>query len=111
MRFTFATASCIAMSLSLAQLADAQGPVRRALRETGGAAEAGVRGAARARAGAARATAQGVRAGVDAVTPDRPIEARTGGDIDRNARGRFQQHNGDWWYYTPDNVWMYRRDD
>jgi hypothetical protein len=31
-------------------------------------------------------------------------------DRARDARWRFQQHNGDWWYWTPNNTWMYRRD-
>jgi hypothetical protein len=88
--------------LGLSNVATAQGPVRRALR-----------GAGQATAGAARATAQGVRAGIDAVTPDVPLEARAGGAlIDRNATWRRIQHNGDWWYYTPQNNWMvYRNND
>jgi hypothetical protein len=28
---------------------------------------------------------------------------------DANARWRFRQHNGEWWYWTPRNTWMYHR--
>jgi hypothetical protein len=28
---------------------------------------------------------------------------------DRNARWRFRQHNGEWWYWTPQNTWMIHR--
>jgi hypothetical protein len=28
---------------------------------------------------------------------------------DRSARWRFRQHNGEWWYWTPQNTWMYHR--
>lgn len=60
-------------------------------------------------------TARGVAAGVDAITPDVPLQARAGaalqaGDMGRDARWRFAQRNGDWWYYTPQNQWMYHRD-
>ncbi|MAT69020.1 MAG: hypothetical protein CMJ58_05795 [Planctomycetaceae bacterium] len=27
----------------------------------------------------------------------------------RDARWRFQRHNGEWWYYSPENNWMYHR--
>lgn len=98
MRFTITTI-CLAIALSMAQLADAQGPVRRA-----------VRGAGVVAAESARATARGVGAAADLVTPGVPIEARAGGPVDRNARWRFQQRNGDWWYYHPNNTWSYQRD-
>jgi hypothetical protein len=60
-------------------------------------------------------TARGVAAGVDAITPDLPIQARAGATLSeadraRNARWRFAQHNGEWWYYGPQNSWMYHRD-
>jgi hypothetical protein len=79
------TAGCLAL-LSLAPpTADAQGPVRR-----------------------------GIRASVG-LTPERPMQARPGvrlsdADNARDARWRFTQHNGDWWYWTPNNTWMYQRD-
>jgi hypothetical protein len=98
MRLTTAL-GCAAIVLSLAQTADAQGPVRRALRGAGEVAAEG-----------ARATARGIGIAADAVTPGIPIEARAGGPIDRNARWRMTRHNGDWWYYTPENTWMYQRD-
>jgi hypothetical protein len=31
-------------------------------------------------------------------------------DQSRDARWRFAQHNGEWWYYTPENTWMYQRE-
>src|SRR5688572_12614072 len=99
MRSMFTLMSCAAITMCLADAAAAQGPVRRALR-----------GAGEATADAARVTGQGVRAGVDAVTPDVPAQARVGGDVDRNASWRRMQHNGDWWYYTPENSWMVYRD-
>lgn len=46
----------------------------------------------------ARASA-GVAAGAQAAPPS-----------DRNARWRFVRHNGEWWYWTPENHWMYHRD-
>ena len=59
--------------------------------------------------------ARGVVAGVDALTPNIPLQARAGatlqaGDLARDARWRFAQHNGEWWYYSPENAWMYHRD-
>jgi hypothetical protein len=99
MRFTVTTTCLLATVLAVAPLADAQGPVRRA-----------VRGAGVVAAESARAAARGVGAAADLATPGIPIEARAGGPVDRNARWRFQQRNGDWWYYTPENTWSYRRD-
>jgi hypothetical protein len=60
-------------------------------------------------------TAQGVAAGVDAITPNLPLQARAGATLSaadqaRDARWRFAQHNGEWWYYSPENSWMYHRD-
>jgi hypothetical protein len=99
MRFTITTTCLLATVLAVAPLADAQGPVRRAARGAGVVAAEG-----------ARAAARGVGAAADLATPGIPIEARAGGPVDRNARWRFQQRNGDWWYYSPDNTWSYRRD-
>src|SRR4029079_11848784 len=28
----------------------------------------------------------------------------------RDARWRFQQRNGEWWYYSPESHWMYHRE-
>jgi hypothetical protein len=60
-------------------------------------------------------TARGLAAGVSAITPNLPVQARAGAtlsDADRahDARWRFAQHNGEWWYYGPQNSWMYHRD-
>ncbi len=58
------------------------------------------------------AGAVGVRAGVDAITPNIPLEARGNGyvaDTSRTAPWRWQWHNNEWWYYTPNNAWMYHR--
>jgi hypothetical protein len=84
----------------------------------GGTAQAGraiVGGTVDAGRAVVGGTARGVAAGVDAITPDIPWQARAGanlqaGDLGRDARWRFSQRNGDWWYYTPQNTWMYHRD-
>ncbi len=84
----------------------------------GGAANAGravVGGTVDATRSVVGGTARGIAAGVDAITPNIPLQARAGatlnaGDQGRDARWRFAQHNGDWWYYTPENSWMYQRD-
>jgi hypothetical protein len=60
-------------------------------------------------------TARAAAAGIDAITPDLPLQARAGatlraGEELRDARWRFAQHNGEWWYYSPENNWMYHRD-
>lgn len=31
------------------------------------------------------------------------------GQSDRNARWRFVRHHGEWWYYTPDQQWLFHR--
>jgi hypothetical protein len=56
--------------------------------------------------GAARVTGAAL-----GVTPNTPIQAQGGAGIDngREARWRFARHNGEWWYYTPQNNWMYHR--
>lgn len=74
-----------------------------------------VGGAADVTRGVVGGAARGVAAGVDALTPGVPIQARAGANLQaaeqgREARWRFQQHNGEWWYYTPQNSWMYYRD-
>ena len=97
MKWSIRLLVCAAI-LGLPSVASAQGPIRRGLRAAG-----------EATVGAARATAQGIRAGVDAVTPDVPLEARASGVVDRNAAWRRIQHNGDWWYYSPENTWMVYR--
>jgi hypothetical protein len=90
--------ACLTMCLCFSELANAQGPLRRA-----------ARGAAEVTAGAARVTAGAARAGVDAVTPAVPAQASVGGPVDRNASWRRVNHNGDWWYYSPNNTWSYYR--
>jgi hypothetical protein len=84
----------------------------------GGTAEAGravIGGTVDAGRAVVGGTARGIAAGVDALTPDLPLQARVGarlqaGDELRDARWRFAQHNGEWWYYSPENHWMYHRD-
>ena len=77
-----------------------------------GETAAGVaRGTGQAAAGIVGATARGV----DRLTPDLPLQARAGanleaGDEARDARWRFARHNNEWWYYSPENSWMYHRD-
>jgi hypothetical protein len=145
MRVIIVTAGCLAIGVALAAPpAGAQGPVRQGLRRTGeiavegagavargagavarGAAEgagAVARGAVEGAGAVARGTgavvggaARGIAAGVDAITPDLPLQARAGATLSaaeqaRDARWRFAQHNGEWWYYSPENRWMYHRD-
>ena len=107
----------------------AAGGTRRAVDATGRAADrtvdatgravegAGqaVRGTGQAARNVAGATARGVRGGVDRLTPIVPLEARAdanlqAGDQGRNAGWRMRQHNSEWWYYSPQNSWMYHRD-
>lgn len=129
----FAVAALVAAPPAL----QAQGPIRQGLRATGeaaanvaqgaadvtrgvvrgtGQAAAGVaQGAADVTRGVVRGTAQGIRAGVNAVTPVLPWQARAGANLQasdaaRDARWRFARHNGEWWYYSPENAWMYHRD-
>jgi hypothetical protein len=128
---TFLVASCcLALGLSVTSTASAQEPVRQGLRRAG---EIAVEGAGRVVQGAAdvtrgvvggaadvtrdvvQGTARGVAATADALTPNIPLQARAGANLSaadarRDARWRFQQHNGEWWYYTPNNQWMYHRD-
>lgn len=115
-----------------ASSAMAQGPVRDGLRRTGEIAVGGtqrvlqgtgqaVQGAAQATRdvgaatlNAAGATARGVRQGVDAVTPGLPLQARADANLTpaeqrRDARWRFARHNNEWWYYSPEDRWMYHR--
>jgi hypothetical protein len=133
---TIITTACAALVVAVAPAAlCAQGPVREGLRATGQAAVQGTRGVVQGagrvvqgagqaaaqgvRAGAQatgqvlRGTAQGIGAGVRAITPAVPWQAGQGAavaDRGRDARWRMQQHNGEWWYYTPENNWMYHRD-
>jgi hypothetical protein len=130
MRTFLVAACCLALGLAATTTATAQGPVRQGLRRAGevvvdgtgrviqGAADVTrgvVGGAADVTRGAVQGTARGVAATADALTPGLPVQARAGAnlsaaDASRDARWRFQQHNGEWWYYTPQNQWMYHRD-
>jgi hypothetical protein len=144
---------CLALGVaSVADVASAQGPVRRGLRAAGEATIEGTRrvvegganivggvaqgtanvasgvaegtanvaggvaqGAADVTRGVVGGTARGLAAGVDALTPGTPYQARLGANISaadaaRDARWRFARHNGEWWYYSPENNWMYHRD-
>jgi hypothetical protein len=88
---------------------------RGVVRGTGQAAAGVAQGAADVTRGVVGGAAQGIRAGVNAVTPILPWQARAGanlqaGDAARDARWRFARHNGEWWYYSPENAWMYHRD-
>jgi hypothetical protein len=135
MKFLLTTATLCA-AISAMNFAQADGPVRAGLRRTGEIAVEGTRrvveGTAQAARGVGEAavgtvartgeaagniaagTARGVRNGVDALTPNTSV--RTLGDRlatmdqSRNARWRFARQDGEWWYYTPQNTWMYHRD-
>jgi hypothetical protein len=74
-----------------------------------------VGGAADVTRGVVQGTARGIGAGIDAITPGLPLQARAGATLSaadqaRDARWRFNRHNGEWWYYSPENAWMYHRD-
>jgi hypothetical protein len=47
--------------------------------------------------------------GISAVVPPIPQQARTGNNGPYDARWRFTQRNGQWWYYSPQNQWMVRQ--
>jgi len=121
MRFLATLAAGLAVGACASTVATAQGPVREGLRRTGEIAAEGTRrvaegtadvarGVGEATAGAARATGRAI-----GLTPEVPMQARadanlSAADQDREARWRFARHNGEWWYYTPENTWMYHRD-
>lgn len=119
MRKAITIAALAAIGIGAADLALGQGPVREGLRRTGEAAANITRGAAEGAVNAARGVGEvaagTLRATGDALTPGTPHQARPGAnlsalDAGRDARWRFSRHNGEWWYYTPDNQWMYHRD-
>jgi hypothetical protein len=125
MRRLLTTTALLGIGIACASHAIAQGPVREGLRRTGEIAAEGTQRviegtgqAARAvgegTLNAAGAAARGVRQGVDAVTPGLPLQARADANLTpaeqrRDARWRFARHNGEWWYYSPENHWMYHR--
>ena len=128
------TMAVLGIGVAATGTAAAQGPVREGLRRTGeiavegtqraiqgsgqvlqGAAEA-TRAVGEATLNAVDSTARGARRGVDAITPDLPIQARADATLApveqrRDARWRFARHNNEWWYYGPENRWMYHRND
>jgi hypothetical protein len=132
MRRLLTTMAVLGLGAVAANAAQAQGPVREGLRRTGeiaidgtqraiqgtgqvlqGAAQA-TRDAGAATLNAAGATARGVGRGVGAITPGVPLQARgdatlTPAEQRRDARWRFARHNNEWWYYSPENNWMYHR--
>jgi hypothetical protein len=84
-------------------------------RRAGEAAVGTAQGAGQAVRGAAGAAAGTVRSGINRLTPAIPQQARAdanlqAGNQGRDARWRFQRHNGEWWYYSPENNWMYHRE-
>jgi hypothetical protein len=132
MRRLLTTMALLGIGVACASHATAQGPVREGLRRTGEIAAEGtqrvIQGTGRVIEGtaqatrdvgeatlnAAGATARGVRQGVDAVTPGLPLQARADANLSaaeqrRDARWRFAHHNGERWYYSPENRWMYHR--
>lgn len=83
----------------------------------GGAVE-GTRAVVGGAADATRAVVGGAadvtRGTINALTPELPLQARANaqlrvGEDARDARWRFARHNGEWWYYSPENSWMYHR--
>ena len=132
MRRLLTTAAVLGIGAASVGAASAQGPIRDGLRRTGEIAVDGTqralqgtgqviqgtgqaaRNVGEATLNAAGATARGVRQGVDAVTPGVPLQARaearlTPAEQRRDAQWRFARHNNEWWYYSPENRWMYHR--
>jgi hypothetical protein len=52
-------------------------------------------------------TGAGANVGANASSD---VGVRATASNDRKAQWRFRQHNGEWWYWTPQNTWMYHRD-
>jgi hypothetical protein len=118
MRSTIKIAALAAIGIGAADLASAQGPIREGLRRTGEAAANVTRGVAQGTANVARGVGEvavgTARATGDALTPNTPFQARAGANLSaadqsRDARWRFARHNNEWWYYNPQNQWMYHR--
>lgn len=130
MKILMTAVACLAIAMAT-KGAQAQAPLREGAARAGnaaaGAADRAVQGvrnvgdaaigvtqrAAEATRNAAAGTARAVRGGVDRLTPAIPLQARQRSQITddgRNARWRFQRHNGEWWYFSPENNWKYRRD-
>lgn len=125
MRFLVTAAACAALGVCASDFARAQGPVREGLRRTGEIAVEGTRrvvegtgqiarGVGEASAGTVRRTGE-IAGNTLGVTPNTPIQAQGGANLaaidqSRDARWRFNRHNGEWWYYTPQNTWMYHRE-
>jgi hypothetical protein len=109
MKVFMATLTCIAMGAWAADTARADGPVREGLRDVGAAVAQGARavaqGTADVAAGVGQAAANTVRGTANAAG-----NVLNGSRIDSspNARWRFVRQNGQWWYWTPQNNWMYR---
>jgi len=62
----------------------------------------------------ARNLNRGINRGRDVIggiLPPIPQQARTGNSGPYDARWRFTQRNGQWWYYSPQNQWMVREND
>jgi hypothetical protein len=97
----------VAAAIGAADLTLAQGPVREGLRRAGEATANVARGVADATVGVAQTAGSAV-----GLTPATPYQARGGAGFDtgRDARWRFAQHNGEWWYYNDNNQWQYHRD-
>lgn len=48
---------------------------------------------------------------IGGIVPQIPQQARAGNSGPYDARWRFTQRNGQWWYYSPQNQWMVRQND
>jgi hypothetical protein len=129
MRTSIRVAAIAAILVGASNLALAQGPVRQGLRGaaeiTGDVAQGVAQGTANVARGVAQGTANVARGVGNAtlnvaqgtgqalgLTPAVPYQARSGAIVDnsRDARWRFAQHNGEWWYYNDNNQWQYHRD-
>jgi hypothetical protein len=126
MKRLLTTMAAVGLAAATTGTALAQGPVRDGLRRTGEIAAQGtqrviegtgqvLQGTGQAARDLAGATVEGTRRGINAVTPGLPAQARADArlseaDQRRDARWRFARHNNEWWYYSPENNWMYHRD-
>jgi hypothetical protein len=118
MRTSLRIAAIVAIAIGASNLALADGPVRQGLRGaaevTGNVVQGVAQGTANVARGVGNATlnvAQGTGHALG-LTPPVPAQARNGAIVDgsRDARWRFAQHNGEWWYYNNNNQWQYHRD-
>lgn len=97
MRVVTTVLAC-ALVLPASDAALAQAPVREGLSRAGQAVAEGAQAAVQGAANVAGGVADAAKGAASAI------------DRGPQARWRFTRHNGQWWYYTPQNQWLYHRD-